>query len=125
MLDLLVSLEDTWWHLFAGGGLVVFSNKEEDLSSTPGLVNYGLELRGPALGWRNSKLRPVFGGFFSQFQATDWSLSGSLEGGVEWSAPGSAQRVRALVVAQRGALPFSQFLTDRTQSLGFQMQFEF
>ena len=67
----------------------------------------------------------VFGGFFSQLRATGWSLSGSLEGGLEWSAPGSAQRVRALVVAQRGALPFSQFFTDRTQSFGLQMQFEF
>jgi len=88
-------------------------------------VNYGVELRGPAWGWRNSTLRPVFGGFFSQLRATGWSLSGSLEGGLEWSAPGSAQRVRALVVAQRGALPFSQFFTDRTQSFGLQMQFEF
>ena len=125
MLDLLVSLEDTWWRLFAGGGIIVFSNKEEDLSPTPGFVNYRVELRGPAWGWRNSRLRPLFGGFFSQLQATGWSLSGSLEGGLEWSAPGSAQRVRALVVAQRGALPFSQFFTDRTQSFGLQMQFEF
>ena len=125
VLDLLVSLEDTWWRVFAGGGLVVFSNKEEDLSSTPWLLTYGLELRGPSWGWRNSRLRPVFGAFFSQFQATDWSLSGSVEGGVEWSAPGSAQRVRLLAVAQRGALPFSQFLTDRTQNLGVQLQFEF
>jgi len=125
VLDLLVSLEDSWWRLFAGGGIIVFSDKQEDLSSTPGFVNYGVELRGPAWGWRNSTLRPVFGGFLSQLQATGWSLSGSLEGGLEWSAPGSAHRVRALVVAQRGALPFSQFFTDRTQSFGLQMQFEF
>src|SRR2546427_8337014 len=65
VLDRLVSLEDTWWRLFAGGGIIVFSDKQEDLSPTPGFVNYRVELRGPAWGWRKSRLRPLFGGFFS------------------------------------------------------------
>jgi hypothetical protein len=125
VLDLLVSLEDGWWRVFAGGGFVAFSNKESDLSSTPWLVEWGLELRGAPWRWQNSRLRPVFGGFFSQLQATSWSLSGSLEGGLEWSSSNAAQRVRALLVAQRGALPFSQFFTDRTQNFGVQLQFEF
>ncbi len=125
VVDLLASFEDTWWRVFAGGGLVVFSDKDSNLTSTPGLVQYGLELRGPAWGWGNSSLRPVFGSALSQFQATGWSLNGSLEGGLEWASPVSAHRIRALVVAQRGALPFSQFFSEKTENVGVQLQFEF
>jgi len=124
-VDLLVSFEDTWWRVFAGGGLVVLSDNDSNLKSTPGLVQYGLELRGPAWGWRNSTLRPVFGSALSQFEGTGWSLSGSLEGGLEWASPGSAHRIRALVVAQRGGLPFSQFFSEKTENVGVQLQFEF
>jgi hypothetical protein len=45
-VDLLVSLEDRWWRVYGGGGVVVLS-KEPDLSSTPAFVQYGFELRGP------------------------------------------------------------------------------
>jgi hypothetical protein len=73
----------------------------------------------------NSSLVPLFGASFSSLQATSWSLNGSLEGGVEWSRPGSDHRVRLLAVAQRGASPFSQFFFDKTQNIGVQLQFEF
>jgi hypothetical protein len=123
-LDLLVSLEDTWWRLYGGGGLVVTS-KDPDVSSTPAFVQYGFELRGPAwIRLGNSSLRPVFGANFSDLQATGWSLNGSLEGGLEWASRNAAQRIRALLVAQRGALPFSQFFLQKTHNVGFQLQFE-
>jgi hypothetical protein len=125
VVDLLVSLEDTWWRVFAGGGVVVLSSNQPDLTSTPGFVNWGLELRGRAWGWQNSTLRPVLGTAFSQLQATAWSLSGSLEGGLEWASPNAAHRIRALVVAQRGALPFSQFFSEKTENFGVQLQFEY
>ncbi len=125
VIDLLVSLENTWWRVYAGGGVIAFSSSQPDLKSTPGFVLWGLELRGPAWGWQNSTLRPVFGGSFSQLQATGWSLNGSLEGGIEWASPNAAHRIRALLVAQRGALPFSQFFSERTQNFGLQLQFEF
>jgi Protein of unknown function (DUF1207) len=123
--DLLVSLEDGWWRLFAGGGGILFSSNQPDLTSTPGFVLWGLELRGRPWGFSGSTLRPVFGAAMSQLQATSWSLSGSVEGGLEWASPRAAQRVRALVVAQRGALPFSQFFSEKTQNLGVQLQFEY
>jgi Protein of unknown function (DUF1207) len=125
VVDLLVSLEDTWWRVFGGGGLIVLSDKQSHLASTPGLVEYGLELRGPAWGILNSTVRPVFGAAISQLQATNWSVNGSLEGGVEWASPSSSRRIRVLLVAQRGALPFSQFFSEKTQDVGFQLQFEF
>src|SRR5712664_4103216 len=87
VLDLLVSFEDSWWRVFAGGGLILISDQASDLKSTPGFVLWGFELRGPAWGLQNSSLRPVFGASLSQLQATAWSLSGSFEGGLEWASP--------------------------------------
>ncbi len=127
--DLLVSLEDKWWRLYGGGGLVMFSNNDPDLTSRPAFIEYGFELRGPAWhpwAWlRNSSLRPVFGASFSDLQAIGWSLNGSLEGGLEWASRNATHRLRALLVAQRGALAFSQFFFQKTQNVGFQLQFEF
>jgi Protein of unknown function (DUF1207) len=125
VLDLIVSLDDTWWRIFAGGGVIAASSSQPDLKSTPGFVVWGLELRGNPWGWQKSTLRPVFGAAMSQLQATSWSLGGSLEGGLEWSSPKAAHRARVLVVAQRGALPFSQFFSEKTQNYGAQVQFEF
>jgi hypothetical protein len=125
ILDLLVSVEDNWWRLYGGGGFIALS-KDPDLTPTPAFVEYGVELRGPV--WarlRNSSLRPVFGAHFSDLQATGWSLSGSLEGGLEWASRSATHRIRALIVAQRGALTFSQFFFQKTQNVGLQLQFEF
>ena len=125
-LDLLVSLEGDWWRVYGGGGLVVLSDKQLDLTTTPGLVEWGAELRGPRwISLLNSTLRPMFGASFAQLQATDWSLTGSLEAGLEWTSPTTAHRIRALLVAQRGALPFSQFSFEKTQNFGVQLQFEY
>jgi len=125
ILDLLVSVEDTWWRFFGGGGLVAFSDPQSDVAGQ-GLFQAGLELRspGPLARVRNSTLTPVIGAMFSVLQPTGWSVSGSLEGGLEWSSPQSAQRIRVLIVAQRGALPFSQFWNEKTENVGLQLQFE-
>jgi len=125
VLDLLVSFEDSWWRVFAGGGGILISDQASDLKSTPGFVLWGGELRGPAWGWLNSSLRPVFGASLSQLQATGWSLSGSFEGGLEWASPNALHRIRGLIVAQRGALPFSQFFSEKTDQFGVQLQVEF
>ncbi len=125
ILDLLVSLEDGWWRIFGGGGLIVLSDSQSDLKSTPGILFWGFELRGSAWRLQGSTLRPVFGAAMSQLQATGWSLNGSLEGGLEWASPNAAHRIRALLVGQRGALPFSQFFSEKTENFGVQFQFEF
>lgn len=125
VFDLLISLESEWWRIFAGGGLVVLSDSTSDLKSTPGIVLWGFELRGNAWRLQSSTLRPVLGASVSHLQATDWSASGSIEGGLEWASPNAAHRARALLVAQRGALPFSQFFSEKTENFGAQLQFEF
>ncbi len=126
ILDLIVSVEDGWWRVFGGGGLVAFSDPQSDVAGQ-GMFHAGFELRSPAplATLRNSTVTPLFGAIFSVIQPTGWSVSGSLEGGLEWSSPQSAQRIRALIVAQRGALPFSQFWSEKTENVGVQLQFEY
>src|SRR6266550_4005698 len=122
IVDALVSLEDEWWRLYGGGGLVVLSGSAPDLTTKPGFVQWGLELRGP--GWRpgawlkKTQLRPVFGANFTSVQATGWDVNASLNGGLEWESPGGAHRARLLLEYQRSAVPFSQFFFGRTRNFG-------
>ena len=129
ILDAIVSAEDTWWRLYGGGGLVVLSGPNPDLTSTPAFAQWGFELRGPGLqpwGWlEKTRLRPVFGANFTAVQATGWNVNTSLTGGLEWASPNGAHRVRVLLDYQRAALLFSQFFFQRTVNFGAQLQFEF
>jgi len=129
ILDVLGSVEDTWWRVFAGGGLVVLNSSTRHLTSTPAFIQWGFELRGPVWepwDWlKNTRLRPVLGGNFSSVQAIGWTPNGSVSGGLEWASPGGAHRVRLLVEYQRAAVLFSQFFFERTQDFGAQLQFEF
>jgi hypothetical protein len=128
-VDALLSVEDTWWRLFAGGGLVVLSSNAPDLTSVPAFIQWGFELRGPVWepwGWlENTRLRPVFGGNFSSVQATGWTPNASVNGGLEWSSPNGAHRARLLLDYERSSLLFGQFFFERTQNFGAQLQFEF
>ena len=129
ILDALVSVEDTWWRLFVGGGLVVISSSEPDLTSKPAFLQWGFELRGPAWqpwGWlNNTQLRLVFGGNFSSAQVIGWTPNASVTGGLEWASPNGTHRARLLLEYQRTAALFSQFFFERTQNFGGQLQFEF
>ena len=129
ILDALVSVEDTWWRFFAGGGLVVLNSSAVNLTSAPAFIQWGFELRGPVWepwDWlKNTRFRPVLGGNFSSVQAIGWTPNASVSGGLEWASPGGAHRVRLLLEYQRAAVLFSQFFFERTQDFGVQLQFEF
>ena len=129
IVDGLASIEDTWWRLYGGGGLVVFSGKDPDLASRPGFFQWGLEVRGPdwqPWAWlRSTSLRPVFGANFMSVQANGWNVNTSLNGGLEWGPPDRGHRVRVLLEFQRGAVLFAQFYLAKTQNFGAVLQFEF
>jgi hypothetical protein len=129
ILDALVSVDDTWWRFFAGGGLVVLNSSAVNLTSAPAFIQWGFELRGPVWepwDWlKNTRLRPVLGGNFSSVQAIGWTPNASVSGGLEWASPAGAHRVRLLVEYQRAAVLFSQFFFERTQDYGVQLQVEF
>jgi hypothetical protein len=129
ILDALGSVEDTWWRVFLGGGLVVLNSSTVNLTAKPAFIQWGFELRGPVWepwDWlKNTRLRPVLGGNFSSVQAIGWTPNASVSGGLEWASPGGAHRVRLLVEYQRAAVLFSQFFFERTQDFGAQLQFEF
>jgi Protein of unknown function (DUF1207) len=124
--DAFVSVEDAWWRVYLGAGLVVLSSSQPDLASTPAFLQWGFELRGPVWAWLNrTSLRPVLGGNFSSVQATSWTPSASVNAGLEWASPRGAHRARVLLEYQRASMPFSQFFFERTQNFGAQLQFEF
>jgi Protein of unknown function (DUF1207) len=129
IVDGLASLEDTWWRLYGGGGAVLVSGKDPDLSSRPGFFHWGLELRGPTFqpwSWlRSTSLRPVFGANFMSVQSNGWNVNTSLDGGLEWGGPSAGHRVRVLLEFQRGAVLFAQFFFAKTQNFGAVLQFEF
>jgi hypothetical protein len=128
-VDALASVEGRWWRLYGGGGAVVDSGPDPDLTDDPGFVWWGLELRGP--GWRpwawlgSTRFQPVFGANFVSVQAVSWNVTTSLNGGLEWSSPGGAHRIRLLLAYRRGNIPFSQFFEEKTENFGVELQFEF
>src|SRR5260370_42168475 len=105
ILDVLGSVEDTWWRVFLGGGLVVLDNSAANLTAKPAFIQWGIELRGPVWepwDWlKNTRLRPVLGGNFSTVQAIGWTPNASGSRGLEVASPGEEHRAQALVESQR------------------------
>src|SRR5256885_11490665 len=127
IVDGLASVEQPWWRLYGGGGLVLPSGKDPDLASRPGFFQWGLEVRGPTFqpwSWlRSTSLRPVFGANFMSVQSNGWNVNTSLNGGLEWGSPSAGHRVRVLFEFQRGAVLFAQFFLAKTQHFGAVLQF--
>jgi hypothetical protein len=127
VVDALAAREGRWWRLYGGGGAVVHDSDDPPLD--PWSAQWGLELRGPS--WRpgawlkSTRLVPVFGADFLALQEREWNVTTSLQGGLEWSAPGAARRVRLLLRYVHGANPYGQFFQQKLESLGVGLQLEF
>lgn len=126
-VDALVSLEGQWWRLYGGGGAILTGNEPR---IDPGLLQWGLELRGPSWRpWRGlgrTRFQPIFGADFQSLEEREWTITTSLKGGLEWSTPGGAHRVRLLIDYLRGFIPFGQFfITEKIENFGVEVQFEF
>ncbi len=127
VVDALASVEGRFWRLYAGGGAVVHDSGDPDLD--PWSVQWGVELRGtnwrPWAWLKETRLQPVFGADFVSSEEREWSVTTSLAGGLEWSAPGGDRRVRLLLRYVRGASPNGQFFDEKIETAGLQFQFEF
>jgi Protein of unknown function (DUF1207) len=127
VVDALASLEGRWWRLYGGGGAIVHDSDDPNLD--PWGAQWGLELRGP--GWRpwtwlkSTRLVPVLGADFLSWQEREWTVTTSVSGGLEWSAPGAARRVRLLLRYVHGANPYGQFFQQKVESAGVGLQLEF
>lgn len=130
-VDALVSLDGQWrplrWRLYGGGGYLLFPD-EPPLER--GILQWGLELRGP--DWRpwrlpgQAKFVPVFGADFQSHEEREWNITTSLKGGLELATPGGTHRIRLVVVYLRGFIPFGQFFnTEKIENVGVEAQFEF
>lgn len=127
-LEGLVSVEHRWGRLYGGGGYLV--HREPSLDR--GKLQWGLELRGPR--WPSPVLRralgevlvtPVFGADFKAFDELGWTVNTSLAGGLEWSGPRTARRLRLLVTYLRGFNPYGQFFNQKIGSVGLGVFFAF
>src|SRR5258708_23267303 len=65
ILDVLGSVEDTWWRGFLGGGLVGLRNSAAHLTAQPAVIQWGLQPRRPLRGalerFAHNRLRPARG----------------------------------------------------------------
>ncbi len=127
-VDALVSVEGRWWRLYGGGGAVLADSGNPDID--PGIVQWGLELRGP--DWRpwrlpgQARFVPLFGADFQSFEERKWNITTSLKGGLELSTPGGTHRVRLVGTYLRGFIPFGQFFnTEKIEASGIELEFEF
>ena len=119
-LDGLVSLDEEWWRIYAGGGVRFFNHA--DLS--PGVLRGGVEVGTHAQSGKRP--HPVGAVDLSMLQAADWRPEISGAGGVEWSGLSNARRLRVLFVLFHGPAPYGQFFDQQTlRQAGLQLQFEF
>ena len=128
-IDALASVERRWWRLYGGGSVLV--NKEPSSLDLFG-AQWGLELRGPGFPSPFSgptlgevRMAPVFGADFKAFQQQDWAVTTSLVGGLEWSGPRSARRLRLLLSYLRGYNPYGQFFDQKIETFGIGLYFAF
>ncbi|HEX7127272.1 MAG TPA: DUF1207 domain-containing protein [Thermodesulfobacteriota bacterium] len=128
-IDALVSVERRWWRLYGGGSVLV--NKEPSSLDLFG-AQWGLELRGPGFPSPLSgptlgdvRIAPVLGADFKAFQQQDWAVTASLVGGLEWSGPRSARRLRLLLSYLRGYNPYGQFFDQKIETFGIGLYFAF
>jgi hypothetical protein len=126
MLDVVLSLQDTWWRVYGGGGYVLHS-QTEGLERVK--LQAGAELR--MRQWRVSlfdgdQIEPVLGLDATAWEDRDWGVTFSAKGGLSASAEHSTRHVRVLFVFMRGFYPFGQFFdADQLTNYGMEAQFEY
>ena len=130
-LDVLLSLDSTWWRIYAGAG-VLLNVEPAELDRL--VAQAGAELRLDDWAWTpfspSVRWIPVAAVDVTSYQTRRWGPTISAMAGTELTTSHRdehrIQRVRLLVGLLYGYLPFGQFFDDRRlTSLGVETHFEF
>ena len=120
-VDVVVSLDPSWWRVYVGGSYLVRRKPALDRY----VVQWGLELRSdshpsPLLGklMEGIYFTPVFGMDFKSLEQFGWNVNSSVMGGLEWSRVGSTRRFRLLLNYYRGHNPYGQFFDQKIETFG-------
>ena len=123
-MDLILSLQDAWWRLYAGAGRLI--RHGPDLEA--GMAQWGFEFCGSPWRWtllRQAQLKPVLAADLTSFEERDWALTLSMKAGAEMKSLFGPQRFRVFLVYLRGFVPFGQFFnTEKIENYGLAVQFE-
>ena len=115
-IDLKVSYElFDWFRVYGGGGYLVGRDPN---TLGHGTSQFGVELTSP---WTllGGKIRPVAYGDFQANERTDWTITRSLMGGLQFeNARIGDRKIQVLVEYLKGPSPNGQFFTENIEWIG-------
>ena len=121
-LEAMVSYDNRWGRLYAGGGHVI--HREPDTIDR-NRVQWGLELRGPTMPspilgtvLEGLHITPILGADFKSIEELKWIINTNALGGIEWSMEGSTRRFQVLANYYHGFAPYGQFFAQKVEWFG-------
>jgi hypothetical protein len=120
--DAVGSFEYRWVRIYGGGGYIL--HREPEIKR--GKTQWGVEFRG-SRGLSFISGNPILVGAadFKSFEQLGWNVNGNIVGGLEWYSPQATRRVRVLVNYYRGFNPYGQFFSQKIETIGIGLYFQF
>ena len=120
--DAVGSFEYRWVRLYGGGGYILHGEPE----IKRGKVQWGVELRG-SRGLEFIYGNPILvgGADFKSLEELGWNVNANVVGGLEWYSPQATRRVRLLLNYYRGFNPYGQFFSQKIETIGIGLYFQF
>jgi hypothetical protein len=120
--DAVGSFEYRGVRFYGGGGYIL--HREPEIKR--GKAQWGVELRGSnGLGFIFGNPILVGGADFKAFEELAWNVNGNIVGGLEWYSPQATRRVRLLLIYYRGFNPYGQFFSQKIETVGIGLYFQF
>lgn len=120
--DAVGSLEYRWVRIYGGGGYIL--HREPEIKR--GKAQWGVELRGSrGLEFISGNPILVGGADFKSFEELGWNVNGNIAGGLEWYSPQATRRIRVLINYYRGFNPYGQFFSQKIETIGVGLYFQF
>lgn len=120
--DAVGSLEYRWVRIYGGGGYIL--HREPEIKR--GKAQWGVELRGSrGLEFISGNPILVGGADFKSFEELGWNVNGNIAGGLEWYSPQATRRIRLLLNYYRGFNPYGQFFSQKIETIGVGLYFQF